>query len=196
VSNIPYPTVVESQYQTPVTTRDELYAANIAARLPILAIMGAEEQLPRVTREEGASEKPFITTCLEVKWERAIGVLAGILVGQLIAIGVVFYASKGVAVRHHDSFFSVARLLRTAMGTVKGRSADTGEQVADSIQETAGGIRYGMRTVCDDVSGRQWREVDLWNDVKIFLRTGSMIECIGQIGGDESIFMLRRQFLE
>lgn len=150
----------EKWYSKPVSTEYELHTAHLAARLPILAIMGAERQLPRVTREQGASEKPFIVTSLEVKWPRAIGVLVAILTGQLLAVGVVFYASRGVPVRDHDSFLSLARLLRTAMNTVEGRSAHCGEDLAKSIQEP---LRYGTRRV-PGKTGEE-REVDLWNDV-------------------------------
>jgi hypothetical protein len=121
--------------------------------------MGAERQLPRVPRERGAAELPFVVTSLEVKWTRAAA-------GQLLAVAVVFYAARGVPVRDHDSFLSLARLLRTAVNTVEGGSAAGGEELAESIRETAGGgIRYGTRRVGDAETERERREVDLWNDV-------------------------------
>ncbi|KAK0711757.1 hypothetical protein B0H67DRAFT_491133 [Lasiosphaeris hirsuta] len=160
-----YAELGESWYSTPVSATYELYAAHLAARLPILAIMGAERQLPLVTREQGASSQPFIVTSLEVKWGRGFGVLGAILVGQLLAVGVVFGYSRRVPVRDHDSFLSVARLLRTAMNTIRGRSADPGKELAESIRGTIGGIRYGTRRGRDPKTGREWREVDLWNDV-------------------------------
>jgi hypothetical protein len=153
-------------YRAPVPAEYELHTAHLAARLPILAIVGAERQLPRVPRERGAAELPFIVTSLEVKWTRAAAVLAAILARQLLAVAVVFYAARGVPVRDHDSFLSVARLLRTAVNTVEGGSAAGGEELAESIRETAGGgIRYGTRRVGDAETERERREVDLWNDV-------------------------------
>lgn len=74
-----------------VTGEAELYAAHLAARLPVLAVIGAERQLPRTTREPGASQRPIVHTSLEVKWNRVIGVLIGILVGHLVAIAIVIF---------------------------------------------------------------------------------------------------------
>jgi hypothetical protein len=160
-----YEHVGEDWYRMTVPAEYELHTAHLAARLPILAIMGAERQLPRVPREKGATEQPFIVTSLEVKWARAAGVLAAILAGQLLAVAVVFYASRGVLLRDHDSFLSVARLMRTAVNTIEGGSAAGGKDLAESIRETAGGIRYGTRRVCDAETKRERHEVDLWNDV-------------------------------
>ncbi|EMR69802.1 hypothetical protein UCREL1_3176 [Eutypa lata UCREL1] len=74
-----------------VTGEAELYAAHLAARLPVLAVIGAERQLPKTTREPGASQRPVVHTSLEVKWNRVIGVLIGILVGHLVAIAIVIF---------------------------------------------------------------------------------------------------------
>jgi hypothetical protein len=155
----------EDWYRMPVPAEYELYTAHLVARLPILAIMGAERQLPRVPRDKGAVERPFVVTSLEVKWTRAAGVLAGILAGQLLAVAVIFYTSRGVPVRDHDSFLSVARLLRTAVNTVEGGSTVSGKDLAESIGETVGEVRYGTRRVCDAETERERHEVDLWNDV-------------------------------
>jgi hypothetical protein len=46
----------------------ELHVAHITARLPILVIMGAERQLPKVTKEDSASELAYIVTMVQVKW--------------------------------------------------------------------------------------------------------------------------------
>ncbi|RYP01586.1 hypothetical protein DL765_010851 [Monosporascus sp. GIB2] len=165
----------EDWFTHSVPAEYELHAAHLAARLPILAIIGAERQLPRVTRENGASERPYITTRVKVRWDRAIGVLAMILVGQLLAVVVVFFSCKGVFIRDHDSFLSVARLLRTAVNTIEGGSADSGKELANRIRAetgegSVGGMRYGTRTKCNE-DGRQQVEVDLWHDVdNIFLK--------------------------
>jgi hypothetical protein len=163
-----YKDVGDDWYRTPVPAEYELHTAHLAARLPILAIMGAERQLPRVTRDRGASEQPFIVTSLEVKWGRAVAVLAAILAGQLLAVGVVVYASRGLLVRDHDSVLAAARLLRTAVNTVEGGSAARGKELAEGIREAAGpgGIRYGTRRVRDEEADRERLEVDLWNDVE------------------------------
>ncbi|KAK4159958.1 hypothetical protein QBC43DRAFT_191258, partial [Cladorrhinum sp. PSN259] len=84
----------EEWFKLPVPIDYELHAARLTARLPILAIIGAQRQLPRVTREHGASEQLFITTVLEVKWRQALYVLIGCLLGQLMAIGVVYWKCK------------------------------------------------------------------------------------------------------
>ncbi|KAK5663330.1 hypothetical protein OQA88_3758 [Cercophora sp. LCS_1] len=86
-------------YKREVPIGYELQVAHLAARLPLLAIIGAEKQLPRVQLESGASEKPLIRTTLQVKWERAIAVLGAILVGQLLAVVVVFCWCRNVFVR-------------------------------------------------------------------------------------------------
>jgi hypothetical protein len=41
-----------------VSIHTELYAAHVSSRAPLLAILGAETQLPKITREEGASPTP------------------------------------------------------------------------------------------------------------------------------------------
>jgi hypothetical protein len=97
-------------------------------------------------------------------------VLAAILLGHLLAIGVVSFTCKGVLIRDHDSYLSVARLLRTAVSTIEGRSTDSGKELADRISDGAAevngaGMRYGTRTKSNK-DGRQRVEVDLWYDVK------------------------------
>jgi len=138
----------------------ELYAAHLAARASILSVIGADRDLPKVTQELGVSERPFVNTELGVKWHRAIGVLVGILVGQLVAIVVVLFACRRVFVRDHDSYLSVARLLKTAMGKVEGRTMDTGRELADYLGAGGQTMTYGTRQ-CGD----EGYEVDLWDNV-------------------------------
>ncbi|KAK5655738.1 hypothetical protein OQA88_5275 [Cercophora sp. LCS_1] len=145
-------------YRTPVPKEYELHTAHLTARLPVLAVIGAEKQLPRVTREAGASEVPFIVTSLEVKWRRSMGVLGAILAGQVVVVWVVYWYVGGVWVRDHDSFLSVARVLRTAMAGVKGLSTGTGKKLAERIEESVSGMRYGTR------KGKMGLEVDIWED--------------------------------
>ncbi|KAK3349081.1 hypothetical protein B0T25DRAFT_569733 [Lasiosphaeria hispida] len=159
--------------RSPVPAGYELHAAHLAARVPILAIIGAEQLLPKVLREAGTSERPYITTSLEVKWGRSFGVLGAILTGQLLAIAVVFYAARRVVLRDHDSYLSVARLLRTAVSSLgdestRSGSTDSGEVLAERIQENAGvkarGIKYGTKTVSKQ-GNPDMLVVDLWHDV-------------------------------
>lgn len=146
----------------------ELYAAHLAARLPLLPVIGADSQLPKVTRDPGASERPYVAVALEVKWRRTAGVLIGILFGQIIAIAVVKWMCQKVFLRDHDSFLSVSRLLRTAMldlkkgSSVKAVSTANGEELAAALDERLGGtrLRYGTRN-----RGGEFLEVDLWHDV-------------------------------
>lgn len=75
-----------------------------------MAIVGADMTLPRVLKVEGASEQPYIKTTLQVGWDRAIAVLAAILGGEVLAVGIVCYACRTTLVRDHGSSWSVARL--------------------------------------------------------------------------------------
>jgi hypothetical protein len=140
----------------------KLYAAHLAARLPLLAVIGADIQLPKVTREKGASERPFISVALEVKWRRAVAVLVSLFVGQLIAIAVVKIICRNVFLRDHDSFLSTARLLRTSMQKVEGLSMAPGKEIAEQLYSKDVVLRYGTREkgdcyeldLCDDSTGR------------------------------------------
>lgn len=156
----------ENWYRTPVVAEDELHAAHLTARLPILAIVGAERQLPRVPRNPGASEQPYIVTSLEVKWGRGMGVLGAILAGQLVAVGVVYAYSRKVWIRDHDSFLSIASVLSTAIEEGKGKSSDTGRELATKIGGVASGIRYG--TSRGKSPQRDKVKLEIWKDVGFF----------------------------
>ncbi|RYP28805.1 hypothetical protein DL767_007023 [Monosporascus sp. MG133] len=120
-----------------VTVESELQAAHLAARLPILSVIGADRQLPKVTKEQGASERPFVSTAVQVRWDRAFGVLGGILIGH---------------------YLSVARLLRTAVHGADLRSVDFGVELAAKIGTK---IKYGTKQ-----NQEGYYEVDLWEDVE------------------------------
>ncbi|KAK4113397.1 hypothetical protein N656DRAFT_616015 [Canariomyces notabilis] len=169
-------------FKYPIHPNDELHVADSTARVPILAFLGAEERLARVTLEKDAFERTFSMTKLEVKWDRAISTLAALLAGQVLVIGVVFWACRGVPIRDHDSYLSVARLLRTAMDSVEGGSSDSGRELAQRIQDELTRraqnedaevskleIRYGLRTRPNE-DGGELAEVDIWSDVKGFDR--------------------------
>jgi hypothetical protein len=144
----------------------ELTAANALARLPSMITIGAEQFLSRIPREEGATEKHYVVTTLEVKWGRAVATLIALTAGQVLTIVIVWCASRRVLLRDHDSFLAVARLLRTAVnmseGVVPASSVASGKALAESIQKSAappGTIRYGTRRV------KSKYEVDIWDDV-------------------------------
>lgn len=146
----------------------ELYAAHLTARVPLLPIIGADSQgqLQKATHEFGASERPFISVVLEVKWTRAAGVLVGIICGQIVAIAIVKRMCRNIFLRDHDSFLSVARLLRTVTGEVKGRSTETGKELAAALDKELvrkrgdSKLRYGTRN-----RGGEYYEADMWLDV-------------------------------
>ncbi|KAL1841684.1 hypothetical protein VTJ49DRAFT_6723 [Mycothermus thermophilus] len=151
-----------TEYAVPI--EQELTAAHLAAQLPILAMIGAQEMLPRVVRDEGASEQAVIVTTLQVKWPRAIAVLAGVLAVQLLVVAVVWSLSRRVPVVDHDSVFVAARLLRTAMSTVEGGSLASGRDLAEGIGKVAGKMRYGTRRIYG--GNEEVYEADLWEDVE------------------------------
>ncbi|KAK6507928.1 hypothetical protein TWF481_006349 [Arthrobotrys musiformis] len=141
-------------------SESELFAAHLAARLPLFAVMGAETRLPKVARDDGATERLFVNVVVEVRWSRAIGVLIALLVGQLAAIAIVMIVCRKVFVRDHDSCLSIARLLRSAMGKVDGGSVNTGLEIAEYLEAMEVEMMYGSRGEGD------YRVVDLWNDIE------------------------------
>jgi len=119
----------------------ERFFAHITARYPLATIIGADVSLPKTTKVEGASEKPFVTMTLQVRWDRAIGVLAAILGGEVLAVvGLLGWCWwKGVMVRDHASYLSVANLMRPALqkaaGVTEIRSVDTGMEIARKMEK-------------------------------------------------------------
>jgi len=138
----------------------ELNAAHFTARLPLLAVLGADNVLVKVPRDKNAIQKAFITVALDVRWRRAVAVLVAILVGQVIAVGVVKYMCWNVFLRDHDSFLALAVLLKTTVGKVQGRSTALGEELASFLDREGVKMRYGTR------AKGQYREVDLADDVE------------------------------
>lgn len=149
----------DPQLGVPLTAR--LYAAHLAARLPLLAILGADMRLPKMTQEKNASERPFVDIKLKVDLRKPIAVLLSILVGQLLAIGIVQFVCRKVFVRDYASYLSIARLLKRAMNKVDGMSTQTGKELVKYLDHEGVMMRYGTRQ-----KGEENLEVDLWNDVK------------------------------
>ncbi|KAH7310850.1 hypothetical protein B0I35DRAFT_79363 [Stachybotrys elegans] len=124
-----------------------LQAAHVTAWLPLLSIIGAEMQLPKVTKEDGATDQPLLTFALQIQWSRAQGVLGGIMGFQLLAIALVVYSCRGVPLRD-DSYLAIGRLLRTALDEIEGKSIATGQELAKWLNETKGlKLRYGTRSI-------------------------------------------------
>ena len=149
--------------QVPIPTSWVLDVAHLTARLPILPIIGAQMRLPRILRDPGEPAEPFVLTGLEVKWARAVWILAALMGGQLLMVAVVAFLTRKVPVREHDSYLAVARLMRTAMNTAERGSTAAAEELAESIRGKlrADGIRYETRMI-----NQRTRCVDLWEDVE------------------------------
>jgi len=130
---------------TELSPETELNATHFTARLPLLAVLGAENVLAKAPRDNSTTEKLFITVALEVRWRRAIAVLVAIFVGQVIAIGVVKYMCWNVFLRDHDSFLALAVLLKTTVGKVQGRSTALGKELASCLDGKGVKMRYGTR---------------------------------------------------
>ncbi|PVH97868.1 hypothetical protein DM02DRAFT_657854 [Periconia macrospinosa] len=146
---------------TDITRQANLHAAHLVARLPLLAILGADIQLPRVTLIPNALPQKFVDRKLGVSWRESIPVLVSIFVGQTLAIGTVFFYCRKVFIRDHASNLSVARLLKTTIENVNGMSTHAGDKIAEYLEKEGKMMRYGTRRNDNGVL-----EVDLWNDVE------------------------------
>ncbi|KAK3291976.1 uncharacterized protein B0H64DRAFT_377535 [Chaetomium fimeti] len=97
----------------PLPLADELHAAHLTARLPLLTVMGAEMQLPRVPKHATAhpAERHLVRIALDVKWAAVVAVMGAIVLGQAVVVGVTVACCRGVILHEHDSVLPVARLL-------------------------------------------------------------------------------------
>ncbi|KXX77187.1 hypothetical protein MMYC01_207684 [Madurella mycetomatis] len=155
------------QFVDPLRLADVLRAAHVAARLPILTVIGAEMRLPRVAKVAGATESSIIMVALEVKWDRVAGVLGAILVGQVIAIAATINHCRKFILHDYDSFLPIARLLKTAMEHAQGRSVDPAVKIAAQIKNGKGVARTEERRIRYGTRNRNGiYEVDLWDDVE------------------------------
>jgi hypothetical protein len=133
----------------PYLPERELRAANLAARRPILTLIGAQSKLPRATEDPNDKEQAFVITKLEV---------------NVALVLVTWFVSRKVPVIDHQSMLAVARLARTALSTVEtGPIAPTG-RLADRVENVSGTIRYGTRRGTGEHSNLY--QLDLWNDVR------------------------------
>lgn len=151
-----------------VALKQELNVAHLTARLPILAIVGGQNQCPKVTKEAGASPRPIINSALEVKWPRAAAVIVGIHVGALTVIAVSYWSCRHTLIPDKESFILLARLLKDVVADDKMegkthaaaiRSAHTGKEIADALGELA--LRYGNKWRGD---GGAPGEAGIWVD--------------------------------
>lgn len=150
-----------------VALASELHAAHIAARLPVLIVMGAEMRLPRITKQKGATEHHLVKVALEVRWRRVAGVLGAILAGMVVSIAAAILHCRRFILHDHDSFLPVARLLKTAMDHAQGRSVDPAAKIAAQIKNGKGVARAGSRRMRYGTRSRDGiYEVDLWDDVE------------------------------
>lgn len=139
-------------YAKAVPLKYEVEAAHLTAQLPIMAVMGAETQLPRVTKEQGASEQPFTQTRLQVKWRYVWISLTCIQVILLSLVVAVCWICKKEAtpLPDHDSYLSFAWLLKTAMvehGHEVPSEAD-GERLAEGLGKF-GSMKYRLMKTKD-----------------------------------------------
>ncbi len=103
------------------------------ARLPILAVVGSEGDLPTVPLVSGEFEVVTVNTILGVKWDRAIGVLAAIWAGQFIFSAVVLFWCRDVFVPDYWSHVSTASLLNIVVGSTKLSGVEAGPELAATL---------------------------------------------------------------
>lgn len=151
---------------TKISSPTVLYAADLAARVPVLTVMGAEASQPKVLKDEGSAAQRYVVELkLRVVWARAIGVVFAIQGGLLLSTAVVHFYCKNVFLRDHDSFLSVARILASAIVKVEGRTASSGKELARHMQELKLGMKYGSRKIGEDAF-----ELDLLHTEGVTLR--------------------------
>ncbi|KAK1837155.1 hypothetical protein QBC39DRAFT_325934 [Podospora conica] len=121
-------------YRYYVTKESEIMAAEIAARPPVMAVLGAQQTIPRVVKHGGDSEIPFVDVALEVRWDGVFGILAGMLAGLALAVGATLFWCRDVVLRDQSSFLSLAMLLRRPLEATGARTVDSGEQVARRME--------------------------------------------------------------
>jgi hypothetical protein len=125
--------------------------AHIAARLPILAVVGADGELPTMQLSNETSAVVIINTKLGVKWDRAIGVLEAILGGQLVVSAAVLYWCKQTFVPDYRSQVSAANLLKAIVGSAKLSGVENMSELAAIIGAEGKSLVYQAKR---DAQGR------------------------------------------
>ncbi|GAB1320997.1 hypothetical protein MFIFM68171_11207 [Madurella fahalii] len=140
---------------------DDIYGprevAHLAARLPILAVVGADGELPTMQLSNESSAVVIINTKLGVKWDRAIGVLVAILGGQLIVSVAVLYWCKQTFVPDYRSQVSTANLLKTIVGSSKLSGVEKMSELAAILRAEGKSLEYQAKR---DAQG-QWCGAEL-----------------------------------
>jgi hypothetical protein len=121
----------------------ELEAAHYAARLPILTLIGATENLPRKTVQPGASPQPFVRTVLQVNWTGAFILLAAILAAILSAIAGVCYGCRDVFIPDYTSSLVEARLIQATLNQGVSWSIGSRKEIIEQMGLVR--LRYGIR---------------------------------------------------
>ncbi|KAK5662677.1 hypothetical protein OQA88_8593 [Cercophora sp. LCS_1] len=150
-----------SNQATNVPPEAELQASQFVARVPALALAGAELRLAKEPKNPNEGIEEYVENKLDVQWTRAISISGVMLVTQLIAILFTMWMCKETLLRDHQGVLSMARLMKTMTERLGGRSVAWSEELA-KVWETKMVI-YGTRKVAD-APGDVY-EVDLWDDV-------------------------------
>ncbi|CUS15584.1 unnamed protein product [Tuber aestivum] len=128
-----------------------LWIAGLVARLPILAIIHANHDLPKYARglnPNQTSGTAYLHTALEVDWFRTMLIAFSITGGQILAILAVLGYCKGIYTRD-DSHLATAELLKTVITKFDDGKLMTGEELAASLdgvlrERVSYGIREGL----------------------------------------------------
>ncbi|KAG0634072.1 hypothetical protein HOY80DRAFT_929240 [Tuber brumale] len=125
-----------------------LWMAGLVARLPILAIMYANTDLPQFARGPYSNETAgtaYLHTTLEVDWLRVALIAISITCGQILAILAVLCYCNGVYTRD-DSHLATAELLKTVITRFDDGKLMTGEELAASLDDVLEvPVSYGTR---------------------------------------------------
>jgi hypothetical protein len=83
---------------------------------------------------------------------------------QFLAIVITAIVTRRVPVLDHQSYFAVARLMRTAMNSIETGPIAPQAQLTESIRYRSSFIRYGTRQGTGE--NADVYQLDVWNDVK------------------------------
>lgn len=151
----------------PGLSDDDVYSprdvAHLAARLPILAVVGADGELPLMQLSNETSPVTIVHTKLGVRWDRAIGVLAAILGGQVLVSIAVLYLCRQTFVPDYRSQVSTANLLKTIVASAELSGVEKMAELAAVLGVEGRSLAYRARR---DEQGR-WCGAELaWTSSK------------------------------
>ncbi|KAK3349541.1 hypothetical protein B0T25DRAFT_504738 [Lasiosphaeria hispida] len=119
---------------------------HLVARLPILAMVGAEGELPKIKLVNESSTVETVYTKLGVRWERAISVLVAILGGQIVVSAAVLFWCKQVFIPDYRSPVSTANLLKTIVGPAELSGVEEMSELATILEAEKKPIEYRSKT--------------------------------------------------